>query len=173
MTARNTRGFTVVELVVALAIAGLVLLIARAAMTTLADATLTTVARQEDATAKANAHRLLASVVGSIDVTSPGSQGFLGAADGFEATSWVRNAAGGFAMRRVFVRAAGGILHLGTTLLDTGVIGLHADYLLVPGASATWSRSWNSRTAPPVAIRLRIEHTHSTDTLLLVVGSRG
>lgn len=162
-----------IELTVALAISGLVLLTARSLLDTLLGGALEAVSRQTEATADANARRHLAQAVAGIDIASSRAGPFVGSYDAFEASLWQRTAGGGFALRRITIHAEYGVLYLGSTAVMTGVNALRTDYLLTPGASATWARSWRSATAPPLAIRMRIERPLRTDTLLLLVGPRG
>ena len=58
-------------------------------------------------------------------------------------------------------------------LLADSVTGVEFDYLLEPGAQATWVREWLSPVSAPLAARVRLSMPARVDTLLFVVGSRG
>lgn len=179
MTSHRVRaGFTLVEVIVALALAGLVVLIAHRLFGAVADG----VSRLSDARATvdrvANARRWLADAFGSLDVGTPQSGGFLGRLNHVEFGTWLLGSEGWFERRRVTLYADRGALlaRLGgadTLALGDSVAALEFDYLLEPGANAVWVREWISPVSAPLAVRVRIAHGERTDTLLFIVGPRG
>ncbi|MGH7676107.1 MAG: PulJ/GspJ family protein [Gemmatimonadales bacterium] len=178
-------GFTLLEVMVALALGSLVVLLAHRIFTGVTDGS----ARLADARAalarEANARRLLVAVVGSIDVGRPGAGDFRGEPHGATFSTWYQSPAGWLEPRRVTLALGGDALVLGgladePVLLANSVTALDLDYLLDYGAGEAWVRTWSSTVSAPVAVRLRIttagdgrREAAGVDTLLLIVGTRG
>lgn len=178
-----TRGFTLIEVLVALTLSALVVLLAHRVFTGVVDGT----ARLGDARLaldrEANARRFLQEAFGSLDVGSEGAGGFAGRTERVEFATWVRVPEGWLERRRVTlgienggfaVRAGAGDL----VVLRDSVERVEFDYLLEPGANAAWVREWISPVSAPVAVRVRVHGARSTehgavDTLLFIVGPRG
>ena len=164
----NRRGFTLIEIMVGLALSALVVFIAHRVFAGVVDGA----QRLEDARTSldrdGNARRSLAEMFGSLDVGSEGAGGFAGRPTQAEFTTWGRVSEGWLERRRVVLRADGG-----TFVGWSDVSGVEFDYLLEPGANAAWVREWISPVSAPVAVRVRIVRRSVIDTLLFVVGSRG
>jgi hypothetical protein len=60
---------------------------------------------------------------------------------------------------------------LGTLRLLSGVRALHFDYLERLGADSPWLPAYQSPASPALAVRMRIEHSQYTDTLLFRTGA--
>ena len=190
--AANTReplGFTLIEVMVALALSALVVLLAHRMFTGVADgaARLTEARRALDR--EANAHRWLMAAFGSLDAGQADGS-FDGNRERVQFASWQLTPAGWFSRRRITLRRDG--THLlalaspgDTVVLSDSVSDLQLDYLLdvaegqndstpgAPGEHARFVREWISPVSAPIAIRLRISRNEKVDTLLLVVGPRG
>jgi len=176
---RRDRGFTLIEVLLALALGGLVVLTAQRVFAGVTDGARRLSEAQEALDRRANARRLLVALVGSLDIGTPQSGGFDGRPDQVTFSTWAASAEGWPQRRTVTFRlearavVAEGLGPVAIVVADT-VPRLDIDYLLDYGADAVWVRSWQSPVSAPVALRLRIARdTGVVDTLLLVAGLRG
>ncbi|MHB1327427.1 MAG: PulJ/GspJ family protein [Gemmatimonadales bacterium] len=181
---RGRHGFTVIELLIGLAVGGVVLVLAGAVMGQLA-ADAGRVVRVRDALdRRAEARAFLASAFRSLQVGQGDDDNFLGSAQATEFTARVETARGWFEPRRLVLMGEGGRVLLRTvggdaiTLFER-IDALETQYLPSSGGSSEWLQGWHSPSTAPVAIRLIIwwsekERLESvSDTLLFVIGSRG
>lgn len=171
---RRNAGFSLVELLVALAIGGMVVVMAHRAFGAATDLTLALDARRSRHDERMEARRWLATVLGSADPSSPGSTGFHGTPERLAFTTRVR----GLLQPLEVVVSHGWLVALTST--DTTRLvrtdGITAAYLLDLGADERWVQEWQSPASAPVAVRLCIARADSTgrvDTLLLAIGFRG
>lgn len=165
-----SKGFTLLETLVALAVGGLLVLLAHqtfsAAVTfQMADRSIET-AHQELMVAR----QRLASVLGSVDAAGTGFQG--------SPTSMAFATLSEAGPRRAQVLLRDRWLMLVTAQDTTRLVraaGMVSDYLQEHGAAAPWVAEWHSPVSAPIAVRLRIERPDRTgvDTLLFVIGGRG
>jgi prepilin-type N-terminal cleavage/methylation domain-containing protein len=174
---RGRAGFTLVEVAVALAIGGVVLLVARQVFEAVtAGLTEVATARRSD-DADANSHRLLSSLLGSIDTRSEGAGAFRGSPNVMECSAWYDREGARPMLRAIRLEAMNGRVGLQVGdhahALSFPADRLELDYLLTPGAAESWARAWTSDNATPVAIRLRIRRAAAAETLLIYVGPRG
>lgn len=162
------RGFTLIEVMVALTLSALVVLLAHRVFTGVVDGAERLGAARTALDREANGRRSLAETFGSLDVGTEGAGGFAGRPTQADFTTWVRVPEGWLERRRVVLRVEGGRF-----AGWSDVSGVEFDYLLEPGATAAWVREWISPVSAPVAVRVRIARVGAVDTLLFVVGSRG
>jgi len=178
-------GFTLLEVLVALALGSLVVLLAHRIFTGVTDGSARLAEARAALDREANARRLLVAIVGSIDIGRPGTGDFGGKPHGATFSTWYQSPAGWLEPRRVTLTLGGdavflhGLAEEPIRLADS-VATLDLDYLLDYGAGEAWVRTWSSTVSAPVAVRLRVRYTgHGTrdtghvDTLLLIVGTRG
>jgi prepilin-type N-terminal cleavage/methylation domain-containing protein len=173
---RRREGFTLIEVIVAVAVAGIVVLAAHRIFTGVADgAKAVTVARQS-LDRSVNARRWLKATLLSLDPP------FEGRVNRASFTSWQLVPGGWFEQQSTqlllqngdFLGTAGGeTLHLADGGTDVAF-----DYLLDPGADTKWVREWISPVSAPLAVRLRIagcgrQDAGCVDTLLFLVKARG
>jgi prepilin-type N-terminal cleavage/methylation domain-containing protein len=175
---RDKQGFTLLEILAALAIAGSVAVLAHRVFTSLADGA----ARLEQTRAvldrEMNARRMLQGLAGSLEIDPSGSSGFVGEATRVSFTSWPIGGNGWPSRRRVTIALRDSALIVDgldsvAVVLREGIRRATFDYLLQTGAGAPWLRQWSSPVSAPIAIRLRVEEEDAVDTVLLVVGPRG
>lgn len=173
---RHQRGFTLIEVMIALALSALVVFLAHQVFTGVIDGAARLGERRSILDREANARRSLTEMFGSLDVGTEGSGGFAGYAERVEFATWQRVPEGWLELRRVILEEehSGFVVRSGVSVtLRDGVKGVEFDYLLEPGADAVWAREWVSQLSAPVAVRVRIMHITDVDTLLFMVGPRG
>jgi prepilin-type N-terminal cleavage/methylation domain-containing protein len=172
---RSTRGFTLVEMLVAIVLTALLALLAHATLNGIIDA------RRNAAEARATLDQVMegrqwaVGAVGSIEV---GVGSFEGYPDSAIFTAWLPGPSGWMERRRAVLVHVADTLMLRIPALDIpvaiDVTGAQFDYLLEPGLDAVFVTNWNSPVSAPLAIRLRIVHAAApVDTLLLLIGERG
>ena len=170
------RGFTLIEVMIALTLSALVVLLAHRIFTGVVDGAQTLKAARTALDHDANASRALTEMFGSLDIGMDGAGGFAGRPERAEFTTWQRVPTGWLERRRVVVEVEGGVLIARsdqTLALQDSVSRVEFDYLLEPGANAAWVREWISPVSAPVAVRVRIMRVVATDTMLFIVGPRG
>jgi prepilin-type N-terminal cleavage/methylation domain-containing protein len=169
-------GFTLIEVMIALALAGLVVLLAHRVFTGVVDGAERLGVARTALDRQANARRSLTEMLGSLDVGTEGAGGFAGRPERAEFTTWQRVPTGWLERRRVIIGVEGGVLVARSDqslALQDSVSRVEFDYLLEPGANAAWVREWISPVSAPVAVRVRIRRVAAIDTLLFIVGPRG
>jgi prepilin-type N-terminal cleavage/methylation domain-containing protein len=194
---RNDRagaGFTLIEVLVAVTLTGLVVLIAHAVLAEVSDAAARGQAVVQELDRAGNRRAWLLRTFANVTVGSAPVRGFEGRdgeQDGREADrvsfySRFRVDAGDGARQVRLWLAHGALLaevRLPADLPDTapdtlvlaaGLRGFGADFLMEYGAQAPWVREWVSPVSAPIAVRLRLMNAAGrVDTLLLHVGARG
>ncbi|HVH66648.1 MAG TPA: prepilin-type N-terminal cleavage/methylation domain-containing protein [Gemmatimonadales bacterium] len=184
---RGERGFTLIEILIALAIGAFVVLVAHELFASVAERgrTLTTARLTLDRSA--NARRWLAGAFLSLDVGTEGAGGFEGRPDHVAFSTWLLTPDGWFERRTVSLARDNGRLVASVppgepVSLTDSVADLAVDYLLEPGAESRWVREWVSPVSAPLAVRLRIARTGKgqvatgnavVDTLLFLIKERG
>lgn len=184
--ARSARGFTLLELLVALAVAGVVVLLAHRLFATATDSGRRLVAARAALDRTANARRWLQAAFLSLDVGQVAGDEFAGRPDHLRCTTWLETVGGWFEPRRIelavdrgrFVASVGD--RWDPVVLADSVAHVAFDYLLEPGAATTWVAEWVSPVSAPLAVRVRVARRPtpegsrlSVDTLLLLIKERG
>ncbi len=173
---KRREGFTLIEVIVAITIAGVVVTAAYRIFTGVADGARAVAVARESLDHDANARRWLKATFLSLEPP------FEGRTERVSFTSWQLQAGGWLEPKpvvlirdgdRFVLRSPGSSLDLGR-----GVSGVAFDYLLDPGADSKWVREWISPVSAPLAIRLRIagcgrRDVGCVDTLLFLVKERG
>lgn len=172
------RGFTLVELLVAMVIGGLAISTAAGVFGAGTDAVGDLETRSTAWMREANARRWLAQALAGAEVGNDSSARFDGDARGMTFTSRYWVAYGWLERGRVEVRLEEGRL-LGRTqqgdqlVLAGSVDEARLDYLIEPGADSPWLLEWRSEVSAPLAVRLRLtRHGTPTDTTLFYIGER-
>jgi len=161
---------------VAVAIAGLVVLAAHQIFTGVADGAKAIATARESLDRSVNARRWLKATFLSLEPPFEGRSGRV------TLTSWQLAAGGWFEPQIVTLSQAGNRVvatsgHQTLQLADS-VAQLAFDYLLEPGADTKWVREWVSPVSAPLAVRLRIagcgkRDPGCVDTLFFLVKERG
>lgn len=174
---RDRRGFTLIEVLVALVIGAVVLASARALLDGLADQATATSRAARAADRRANAELMAREVVGNLALAPDLASSFTGTSREAVFASWCPAARGDLERCdvRLFVRDRGAVhdvvldLSLGRqlTLLENAS-SAQLRYLTDAAAGGMWQSRWNPGVNTPLAIDVVAER----DTLLLRIGER-
>lgn len=177
LNGRQRPGFTLLELIVAIAVGAIVLLGARALADRLGDSASTIGASSRSAAAAMHDDRELRAIVGQMEVATDGSVNFGGSATEAHFNSWCRVAAGweepcavtlsvtSSQTSAVLVDATSGR----PPTLDTIAAGATLLYLARADGGGSWIRRWGDGVTVPIAIGIATPR----DTTILRIGSRG
>jgi prepilin-type N-terminal cleavage/methylation domain-containing protein len=182
---RRESGFTLVEVLTALAIAGAVVLVAHQLYTAVADGGRQLRSAQRGLDREANGRRWLKAAFLSLEVGQVPGESFDGDGDRMRFSAWQMTPGGWFERRRIELGRTDdrlvATLEDGQVWLADGVAHVAFDYLLEPGADTHWVRQWTSPVSVPMAVRMRIVRDRAigddgrpaTDTLLFLIKERG
>lgn len=170
-------GFTLLEVIVALAVGGMVTLGAAGLLVQLAADGERTVAASRAADAEANGERLLRALVGGLEPSPDETPAVVGTREEAAFTSWCDVPAGW--QERCSVTLSFGPVEGGKTLVARLGAGEGLElrsgfregsflYLADPARGGTWLESWSGITTP-LALALLLD----ADTLVLRIGERG
>jgi prepilin-type N-terminal cleavage/methylation domain-containing protein len=174
---RRELGFTLIEVLVALMIAGIVMLLGHRVFTGVLDGAAHMHHERLALDREANARRFLIDAFGSLDVAND-KIGFVGQPHAvtfgtaqLTPDDWPKP-------RRLYIGLVTDTLiatldGLERIDLAIGVTTLDLDYLLEPGANTKWVHEWISPVSAPLAVRMRLGYREHADTLLLLIGPRG
>ena len=180
---RHTRsGLTLLELIVALALGGMILAGAHAVLATLTGEVDDIRARAGQADAVANGEFLLRALVGRVEAGTPEAVPFVGTPERTRFTSWCEVPAG--LLERCTVTLA--IDTAGGTRSLVAVLNGRRASTLLPGASPVafrylnsaanggqWFREWGAGISAPLALGVLLDRGERGDTLIVRIGSRG
>jgi prepilin-type N-terminal cleavage/methylation domain-containing protein len=176
---KTGRGFTLIELMVAIALSGIVLLGARALWESLANS-VDRLQAQATANARAeNGDRLLRSLVGRLEVGTDQSHEFAGDEQHVRFTTWCDMPAGWQERCNAVVRFepdSGGGVQLVARLSTGEFVPLKRGftrgvlrYLNSPAGGGVWFRIWGHGITAPLAIGVITDR----DTAIVRIGERG
>jgi prepilin-type N-terminal cleavage/methylation domain-containing protein len=175
---RRRAGFTLVEVLVALALAGVVLLGARTLLEHLADETHGVTQRAASADAIANGERLLRTLAGRLEVGTAESGPFSGTSEAAHFTSWCEVPQGWLERCDVTIalEQLAGEFALVARLDDAPPLVLRRGfasgalrYLNSAAQGGQWFRSWGTGITAPLALGVILDR----DTLIIRIGERG
>lgn len=179
---RRSRGFTLVEVLVALTIAGLLALLAHRLVSAATNASHALVTARREADRRANGRRWLSSALLSLEAGGAAG-GFEGHAGSMRFGARLQQPQGWFSLERVELRQDGSRLlaqPVGSApiVLRERLQRVEFDYLLEPGLNTRWVREWISPLSAPLAVRLRLyrvggDESPAADTLLFLIKERG
>ena len=159
------KGFTLVEVMVAVAVGAVVILAAHGIFAGVTGGARALLAARETLDREANARRWLKASFLSLDPP------FEGKPDRVRFTAWQLSAGGWFEPQRIDLGREA------FRLAADSVTSLAFDYLLDPGANSKWVREWISPVSAPLAIRIRLRRgigdRGRVDTLLFLIKERG
>jgi len=177
---RPRRGFTILELMIALAIGAMAVLVVRLGVETIAQASvsLDRVARRTDR--EANADALVRGLLGRVESGRISSDRFVGDAQAMEFTTWC-DAPGGYQERcrvRLEATAHGSsdtirlLVARDTVALWTDIRALDFRYLVIPTPDG-WRPTWSDPVRAPLAISIRFARETGPDSVFVRIGERG
>ena len=179
----DRRGFTLIELIVALTLAALAMTVAHRLFAAAADGSRVLRETHRRNARHANAVRWLEAAWRNLEVGSAEAGGFEGRADQATFSTWIVVADGWAEPHRVTLEVRRGVLQArsegDTILLVREVLAAEFDYLLEPGADTRWVHGWSSPVSAPIAVRMRVSRAAPQalrpriDTLLFLVKARG
>lgn len=176
MARRNpSRGFTLIEVIVALSIGSAVVLMVHQAFGSVIDTSVRLDAQRAVHGTRMHGREALEAAFGSLEIGFAGTVGFEGNPDRAEFSATLR-ANGRPVPVTISVENAWLTLRQGADRVDSlaPVTSVGFEYLLSYGAQATWVQSWHSPASAPLAVRMRLMHADApADTLLFAIGPRG
>ena len=173
MASAERRGFAVLQAVLALAVAGIVLLAARMLIESLMDGAERVNGVSSAIDREANGRQLMRALVARMEVTDT-SRLFAGDERAIVADSWCETPFGGTARCRLSLRIANdSVLAIvdgasATTVMQSGPRA-EFRYLADGRDGGTWIRHWGHSLTMPLAIVL----VRSADTVFFPIGDRG
>jgi prepilin-type N-terminal cleavage/methylation domain-containing protein len=178
--AKARAGFTLLEVMVALTVMGVVLVGARTLLGQIADDADRITAASADADREANAEALLRTVAGRLELSPPadGNAGFEGTPRGMRFHTWCEVPDGWLERCRAslgFVETNGEPLlalrlSTGETVpLRRGFAAGELVYLRDAAAGGDWVRDWGASLTAPLAVGVVIDG----DTAIVAIGERG
>jgi len=172
----NARGFSLIEVMVALVLGSLIVAAAHRAFGSSADVTIRLKRERAGHDLAMNARHYLGRAFAALDITAREAVGFNGDAS---AVRFGTRAGGAGRVAAVRVALLDGWV---VAMPDSGPVRpllpaarLMLDYLPSMGADTAWIRGWQSPASAPVAVRMRLLRRDSgaVDTLLFIIGPRG
>ena len=171
------RGFTLVEIVVALLVSAVVVLGVRVLLEQLGDSTSRTVRGAAHGDRDANGEQLMRDLVRRLEVGTPDAAHFAGEPDSASFSSWCDVPAGWQERCTVVIRTeptpSGMTLSVSAAGIGKQHIGagslVELRYLDDAAAGGRWFRSWGAGITAPLAIGLLTDR----DTTILRIGERG
>lgn len=172
------RGFTLVEVLVALVLGGFLALLAQRTWAVAGDVSRIITTQEAEAGDRASLRRWLEEIVGSMDTGTPGASEFRGTDATLSGTAWVTTPEGWQERMSVELRLAGPLVicQSGRGQLELGpALWWRLDYLSGAGTEVRWYPEWQSQVTLPRAVRIQLGHqgTQEVDTVLVVLGQRG
>jgi len=176
------QGFTLIELIVALALGGMILVGAHQVLGSLQDETRALAIRSADIETSANGLRLLRAVAGRVEVGTPEAVAFAGTPIEARFTSWCEVPAG-WLERCIVVLAVDTVRGVPTLIAridNAPVIGLVPNvsygalrYLNSAANGGQWFRAWSTGISAPLALGVIRSRDGHADTLIVRIGERG
>jgi prepilin-type N-terminal cleavage/methylation domain-containing protein len=172
------RGFTLIEVLVAVAITSLVALLAHQLFTAVVDGSTKLTNGRLTLDRQRNAHRYLRNAFASLDI-SQGAGSFEGHPDRVTFTAWQQTADGWFERSRIDLLQESGRWLAVTSgedkvVLADSVLSVRLDYLLQTGTASRWVGEWVSPATAPLGVRTRISfQAGGADTMVYLIKARG
>jgi prepilin-type N-terminal cleavage/methylation domain-containing protein len=179
MNSRRRAGFTLLEVLVALVIAGLVALLAHQLFGATIDGSRRVEYARRALDRRWNAQGFLRDALLGLDVGVDSTSPFEGDRNRLRFSTWLLTADGWTERRHVELVGDGEhwtavVAPDLTIVLADSVRSVAFDYLVEPGADAQWVSVWHSPVSAPLAVRVRLTHAAgASDTMLYLIKTRG
>lgn len=178
MTSGRREGFTLVEVLVAVVITGVMALLAHQLFRAAIEGSRRVQEARSHLDRASNARGFLRDAFLSLEVGADSTGPFEGRADRMRFSTWMLTPNGWPERREVQLlldqgrwRAVSGNARV---VLGDSIRWVAFDYLLMPGAESHWVREWISPVSAPLAVRLRVRYlSGATDTMLYLIKARG
>jgi prepilin-type N-terminal cleavage/methylation domain-containing protein len=173
----DSRGFTLIEVVIATVIAGMAISTAAAIFATSSQSVDGMSRRSAFAMRASNGRLWLDHALAGLEVENTPEGEFLGNATRLTFRSHVWVPLGWLEPARVSVEFEAGRIRMGALgndfVVADSITNATFDYLLSYGGESPWVPDWRSRATAPVAVRLRLDRgPASADTMLFFIGER-
>ena len=157
----NRRGFTLIEVTMALVVAALVTLIARQVFQAGVETTRSLAHIRRSLDQDSNVRRFLTAAFLSVDVAATDRMRFDGEPDRLHFATWLETPDGWFEPVTMEIQRTGTDLTVQTdtgrpVVLASRLAAARFDFLMDPGADEAWITRWASSLRVPVGVRLRI-----------------
>jgi prepilin-type N-terminal cleavage/methylation domain-containing protein len=174
----SSRGFTLVEVLVAVMITGIVAILAYQLFGAAADQNRRLHEARSELDRSSNGYRFLAAAFLSVDVALDRAGPFLGHEQRVQFPAWIPTSDGWLERQTVTLYLEGDrwiatASPEQTLELARGVTYLRFEYLLEPGSESKWVRGWESEVSAPLAVRIQVGRGEHADTMLYLVKARG
>jgi prepilin-type N-terminal cleavage/methylation domain-containing protein len=175
-------AFTLIEVLVALVVGAIVILGAHRVLEVLTDQAHELTRHAAYVDRSANGERMLRDLVGQLEIGSPGTVPFSGAADTVRFSSWCEAPAGWLEQCRVTLSFAattdGEVLRaqLGSGQSLDLISGFSAGafrYLESAAAGGQWFQRWGTGITAPLGLGVLLARGDAVDTMLVRIGPRG
>lgn len=175
---RRGKGFSLLEVVVAIAIGGMVIIGAQHLVDTLANQADHFTEQTAVDTERANGERQLRELVGQLQVGSPGTAPFFGDSASARFSTWCGTAAGWLEQCTVTVSIAAmdeapaviaDLPNMRRLVLARGFSHGAFRYLETAAGGGEWVTRWGPGSRAPIALGVVLD----TDTVIVRVGDRG
>lgn len=155
------RGFTLIEVIAALALGAMVLALAHGVVGATNDSLARLSVAEERLSRTHNGYRWLAESLRAVHVHGSEGAPFSGARTSLAYSTWLPVAGGWSEPDRLRIELAGTELTAtmesgATVVLRDSVAGLEIDYLRERGERSPWVSTWTSDVTAPVGVRLRV-----------------
>lgn len=171
------RGFTLIEVMVALLLTSLVALVAHQLLAGVIDGAVALRRSAPSATDPILGREWVLEACRTLEVGAPGTHGFEGTASSVHFDARLVTEEGWVERQPVSIEAGPGELKIRTgaitaRLVDSAEMAT-IDYLADAAGDAGWVSGWSSPVSAPLAMRLRWTRAGVADTLLCSIGARG
>ncbi|HEY7879187.1 MAG TPA: prepilin-type N-terminal cleavage/methylation domain-containing protein [Gemmatimonadaceae bacterium] len=178
----HRKGFTLVEVLVALVVGSVVLLMAERVLAALSDQSSAIVSRNAEWDRESNGEGFLRALVGQLEIGAPGTIPFSGGPDTVRFSSWCEVPAGWLEHCTVTLafRGRGNDQELVAAIDDRAVVSLERGirnggfrYLESAAAGGQWFQRWGTGITVPLGIGIVGRRGDKMDTMIVRIGTRG
>lgn len=171
------RGFTLVELLVALLLTSIVALIAHQLLAGVVDSGAALRRSLPAPTAPTYGREWALEACRTLEVGTPGAHGFEGTPSEARFEARLPTADGWVERQSVTFSVHPGSVGVSTSAISATIVdsvtGATLDYLVDGSGEGGWVTGWSSPVSAPIALRARWIRADVSDTLLCPIGARG
>lgn len=172
-----SRGFTLIEVMVALLLTSLVALVAHQLLVGVVDGAAALRRSAPAPTDPVLGREWVLEACQTLEVGTPGTHGFEGTATSARFDARLVTAQGWVERQPVVIDAEGAQVSIRASSISASVVDSAEsptlDYLSDGGGEGGWVTGWSSPVSAPLAIRMRWTRAGVADTLFCTIGARG